>query len=219
MDNYKTCSDCKQTFPRTDEYFPIEKRHSDGLLNYCRVCSRIRRKNYRQSNPEIIAAEKKRSHERNRAKDLARSKRWREKDIEHSRQMCRDSYYAKREEYIASAMVHTVKRMARKRSLPDTFTVEQANQCLTYWHDSCAVCGRKRGLWNTIAYDHWIPLASSICPGTIATNIIPLCHGLDGCNNSKGDRDPGEWLTDRFGLRKAKSIIKRIETYFAQIEN
>lgn len=30
-------------------------------------------------------------------------------------------------------------------------------------------------------------------------------------------RDPLEWLTDRFGPRKAKQILKRIEEYFAWV--
>jgi len=47
--------------------------------------------------------------------------------------------------------------------------------------------------------------------------MIPLCHGLGGCNNSKSDKDPEPWLTKRFGKRKAAVILKRIHAYFALV--
>jgi hypothetical protein len=65
-----------------------------------------------------------------------------------------------------------------------------------------------------MAADHWIPLASPDCPGSIPTNIVPLCHGEGGCNNSKGKHNPVEWLDRRFGKRKAKQVLARILAYF-----
>lgn len=52
------------------------------------------------------------------------------------------------------------------------------------------------------------------CPGTIPGNMVPLCHGMFGCNNSKADKDPEIWLIKRYGKRKATIILKRINVYF-----
>src|SRR5581483_2176482 len=57
--------------------------------------------------------------------------------------------------------------VARKRSLPDTFTERDWQRALEYWDYKCAVCGRPRGLWHTLAADHWIPLTAPDCPGTV----------------------------------------------------
>lgn len=81
----------------------------------------------------------------------------------------------------------------------------------------CAVCERPPGLWHTIAADHWTPISSPDCPGTVPSNIVPLCHGVDGCNNSKHDRDAAEWLSETRGKRQANKIIARIEGYFESI--
>jgi hypothetical protein len=109
------------------------------------------------------------------------------------------------------------RRRARKRGLPDTFTVIEQAFCRQYFHYSCAICKREEGFEWIVSMDHWIPITSTACPGTIATNMIPLGHGLGGCNNSKSDKDPEPWLTKRFGKRKAAVILKRIHAYFALV--
>ncbi|MCC7449817.1 MAG: hypothetical protein IT324_20525 [Anaerolineae bacterium] len=103
----------------------------------------------------------------------------------------------------------------RKRSLPDTFTKADWQRALEYWDYRCAVCNRPRGLWHTLTADHWIPLNSPDCPGTVSTNLIPLCHGQDGCNNSKSGTNPDVWLDKKFGKRKAAEKRAEIEAYFA----
>jgi hypothetical protein len=109
------------------------------------------------------------------------------------------------------------RRRARKQNLPDTWTAEQVDFMLDYWGHSCAACGNPKGLFWTLAYDHFIPLASPDCPGTIATNMIPLCHGRSSCNNSKRSSEAHAWLLRRFGPKKAAKIEKAIATYFAQV--
>lgn len=112
------------------------------------------------------------------------------------------------------AMVRA-RRRNTKRELPNTFSVAEHNFCRAYFHYSCALCGNEEGFQWTIAMDHWIPLVSQDCPGTVATNMIPLCHGIGGCNNSKNKKDPEQWLRERFAPRKAAQILKKIRAYFA----
>lgn len=112
------------------------------------------------------------------------------------------------------------KRRARELSLPNAFSPSDWNHALVYFNGVCAVCGRPPGLWHTLSVDHWIPLSDvEHCLGTVPANIVPLCHGIDGCNNSKGDSNPIEWLNRRFGPRKAKRILKRIQAYFDSLKD
>lgn len=105
----------------------------------------------------------------------------------------------------------------RRRSLPNFYTLNDWERTLDYWGYACAVCERQRGLWHTISQDHWIPLTNPACPGTVVTNMLPLCYGADGCNNSKGKKDPALWLTEKLGKRKAKKKLAQIERYFGWV--
>jgi len=234
---HRRCSGCKGIFPETLEFFPPHKtRGKDSFRQLCRPCWRAYQRKYNADHPEvkqasrkrrdpaIVAAEKKRSHERNRDKDNARVQKWVSENLDHARQSARDNYYANREKRIAQAMLNTVKRMARKRSLPDDFTMDDWSRVKDYFEHRCAVCGRAPDFWHVLAMDHWVALADPNCPGTVINNMIPLCHsrkgvplGDVGCNNSKGKKNALEWLTSRYGLRKAQSIIARIEAYFASL--
>lgn len=104
-----------------------------------------------------------------------------------------------------------IRYYARKRQLADCFTAEDWQIALDYFGGCCAACGRPSGLWHTMAADHWIPLSKG--GPTTPENIVPLCHGAGGCNNSKGDKPPAEWLIEKFGTRKGRAILKRIEAF------
>lgn len=142
----------------------------------------------------------------------AEKKRQRERVRERTRRGA--AKYRKR--HPDKVKVRAANREARKRALPDGLTADEWAFALEYFEHRCAVCGRPVGFWHTLAQDHWIPMASDTTnnPGTVATNLIPLCHGNDGCNNSKHNRNPYEWLVSVYGKRKANQINKRIETYF-----
>jgi hypothetical protein len=111
--------------------------------------------------------------------------------------------------------------VARKRALQDTFTVAEHDFMLAYWSHVCAVCGNQEGFAWTLAADHWIPVSNPESPGTVATNMLPLCHstktGAMGCNNSKSGKNGAIWLVERFGARKGARILKAIQTYFALV--
>ena len=105
----------------------------------------------------------------------------------------------------------------RKQQLPNTLTVDEWERALDYWDHRCAICERPRGLWHTLAQDHWIPLTHADCPGTVASNILPLCHGEGGCNNSKGKKEPVAWLVSRLGKTRARHKLQEIRAYFAAV--
>lgn len=195
---FKTCSKCKRLLPATTEYFHRASYQGDGLNPHCKECRRA----YYYDNHDSI-----------REKNSKASLDWWRRNKEHCAQVSREWGLRNRHKTRASFQ----RRMARKRSLPDTLTGEDWQRAIDYFHGCCAVCGRQLfDLFGTInaAADHWIPLASPDCPGTVATNIVPLCNGRGGCNTSKNDKDALAWLISQYGKRKATIIMRRVKEYF-----
>lgn len=103
----------------------------------------------------------------------------------------------------------------REAGLPHDFSEQDWHYALDYWGNACAICGRDD---LSIARDHWYPLNNkAICPGTIPTNIIPLCHGRGGCNNLKSDKNPLQWLRGYLGREKAQSKLTEINAFFETV--
>jgi hypothetical protein len=87
-------------------------------------------------------------------------------------------------------------------------TPERWEHCLNYWHHRCAACGSQD---IPLHMDHFVPKASTVFPGTIATNIIPLCAS---CNTDKLNKDPYLWLIKRLGKAGADRKMREILDYF-----
>lgn len=240
----KTCSRCKQSFPATPEFFYVAKNNkSCGLKAYCKECGKRDSSQYYHDNRDAITQKHhdnieqeraRRRATRNRNKDYytQQTRDWRAKNPQavkdyteryyaENRQACIESskrcYRAKRGERLQKAKMHLAKYRARARRLPHTFTVQQWRDALEYFNHSCAVCGRKfdalqEGQFE--AADHWIPINHPACPGTTVGNIIPLCHGVDGCNNKKRAKHPDAWLIKQYGAEQGQIIIGRIQQYF-----
>lgn len=194
-DGYKRCksgSSCLNKvgpiLPKTREYFRV---YRDKFQARCLKCMSAYHKSIRTGSAKRAAAE-----------------------YRHLKAQTPEEQEAQKNRSIA--------RYARKHSLPVAFRVSDWRFALEYFGNCCAVCGRPAGLWHTLAQDHWIPLTPNYNlkgdnPGSVPTNIVPLCHGLDGCNNRKHNNDPVVWLIDTFGPRKAKTINRRISRYFAAV--
>jgi len=132
----------------------------------------------------------------------------------------RETEYRNRPDVKEMYRNHTQKRRSVARLLPSTMTISDKNKAIEYFGGLCPVCGRQfYDLLGdrTLSWDHWW-VAQSNGGGFTADNMLPLCSGFDGCNNSKGNRDPVEWLADRYGKRKAENILNRIRDYFKHID-
>lgn len=197
--NERRCIKCHQWKTNTPEYFYRDASKADGISPICKTCANTQKQNWRANNPDKVRAGARRDWLRN---------------IEVIRERAR--LFVRNNPH--KVKVHYQKRQARKRSLPDTLTQDEWQRTLEYFNGCCAVCKRPPGLWHTLAMDHWIPVAHPECPGTVRTNAVPLCHGIDGCNNSKGNKLPAEWLTEKYGARKGRAILKRIQTYLDNVK-
>lgn len=169
---------------------------------------------YAASHPESMAEKKRRWVEAHPDRRLEVSRAYRKRNPGQNTLAAAQWRQANPE----STKAIKLRRRARERDLPAQFTGEDWQRALDYFGGRCAVCGRPPGLWHTLAADHWIPVTAEHSPGTVPTNMVPLCHGVEGCNNSKSDNDPAEWLTRRVGSSKAHAILERIASYFEALE-
>lgn len=246
----RRCSKCTKEKPATPEYFHRFKHNKDGLHVWCKECVKEYGRKYRETHHEKRKQQKSDYYYNNKEHVDSKSRLWRvnNKDRRNEtdrkrRAECPAPYRAatrryknkhrdrvrvsEKRRYYSSPSPKAVvqRRNARERGLPATLTGEEWGRALDYFQYRCAVCGRPAGLWHVIAADHWIPVSNAKCPGSVATNMIPLCHSRKGspsgepsCNNSKGARLPDEWLVERFGKRRGKQILKRIVNYFEWVK-
>ncbi len=237
----KRCSQCGQEFPATTEYFTRDRGNKDGLRPWCKTCYRQKQKDWRHTDPGRYAEYQRRQYRKDPEAWKERVKIWQQspegllsKRGYYQRHRARLSEYGRhyyrqnraKKLRAASAWMQSnpdkrkaivQRRQARKANCPHDFTDQDWQFALAYFGDCCAACGRPPGLFHTLAADHWLPLAREDCPGTIPGNIVPLCHGTDGCNNTKLHRDPDEWLISRFGKRQAQVISQKVQRFFSQV--
>lgn len=185
------------------------------------------RMRYYQVNANHIRAKARQYHSNNREKRLAYKRQWHHLNIKKVRAYnvsYRDRYHelTQRSRHEKPEVYKAIKqrRRARELDLPDTFTSEDWLYALDYFNHCCAVCGRSfaesNGDYKPHA-DHWIPLSSPSCPGTVPTNIVPLCGGRSGCNQSKSSKMPVDWLYLIYDEKCAQEILERIERYIKHI--
>lgn len=193
-DGFMCCSHCGKVLPATNEYFITASRKSGGISNPCKECYRIYQREWR-STPE--------------AKEATRisNAKWRNKNREHMNRLTHQ--WGLKNKLRRNLSTH--RRLARKQALPDTFTVEHHNSMMTYWNNACAISGETENLH----IDHWQPLNSPDCPGTVPENMIPLTSSL---NLQKSDKDPVLWLIQEYGVVEAFKILQRIQDYFDWIK-
>lgn len=236
----KVCSKCGEVKPANGDHF---RMYSTGRLEaFCRVCSAIDKRLWREANPDRVLQSRRAWARENPERKRQLDKRWRDANPDKVRAASKAWYEAnhdlrievsrswraahrdKSREYTKAwrknnpqkRRIEHHRRRARKRNLASNFCIADWRRALDYFGGCCAVCGRPPGLWHTLAADHWIPLSKGGL--TSPDNIVPLCHGEGGCNNSKYNKDAAEWLLAKFGKRKGRAILRKIETYLAGIK-
>lgn len=190
------CNTCHQD--KAPSEFSLSKA-GDGLSVHCKACQSAKRKMRYYANVEKRRSEGRAYYRAHRDMKLIAGREWRIANPDKCRTYSR---------------LNQVKRRALRRKYPQRFSEADWQNCLVYWGGRCAICKRLPGNGRKLSMDHWIPLTDPDCPGTVAINIIPLCHGIGGCNNSKGQKRPDIWLTERYGSILANIFLKRIEAYF-----
>lgn len=186
------CIKCGKNKPATIEYFSARKNGALRIDRPCRECIEIEHRDYDRIYSREHAVER-----------AVRTRQW-----------AKDHRLANK--------VRAMNERALAKGLPATLTEQQVAQCLTYFNRECAVCGRSEMHGVRIHLDHWIPITDPNCPGSVVSNIIPLCGSRRGstfcCNNTKHNRDPIEWLFDEYGEESASQKLARINAYFNALD-
>lgn len=199
------CRQCGNIYPETLEYFTPNKECKGGINYLCRVCRRA-----------YMSEVKKRPDQREKRKqwnrDYTKTPTGRKKNTDRCRKAAKTNPNIK-----VNRRVQRLKRVARKKGLPDTLTRQEWINCVKHFEHKCAVC--ERAFTDTLKChaDHWIPLTSPDCPGTVVTNMLPLCGGESGCNLFKHNADPLVWLNSRYSPSEVERILARINEYFALV--
>ncbi len=218
----KRCPTCKQEKPI--DGFNRNRSQSDGLNSACRECQKEHYRNWRTKNKEYHAARVKKWAAKNREKQHAYHKRFRKQFPEIVRERKRQDYkrfpksHQRRSAKWGKANPLKViakyqRRRARERNLPSDWTESQAMVALKHFGNTCAACDAVLAKGRT-HWDHWIPIASPNCPGTVAGNMLPLCSK---CNQAKWSKAGTGWLVSKFGEARAVKISVRIRDFFALV--
>ena len=222
----KICSQCHQEKLLTD--FAWRNHRKGTRQSKCRLC----RAAWNYANRERLSLIQKEYYEKNKEKILAQQSIYHENNKESQQNYQAEYYKSNAEKLCREAKIwhsnnpdkvreHRQRRKTLERNLPCDFTTTQRQFMLKYWNHACAYCGNQEGLLWRLADDHFIPLVSSDCPGTIATNMLPACHsatrGGGGCNSRKRSADPHVWLRRQFGDKQAAKIEKAITAYFVLV--
>ena len=224
----RKCRKCGTEYPLTDDYFPkADETHWRRICLFCfrdvnhvrylknKSKHQIKSKRYYEEHKEKLLIRNAIYRKNHKNEMRSYNEKWRNnhRDVIREKARIRDKKHPEERHIIWE------RRRARKLGLPDTFTLQEWNYALEYFNGCCAVCQRPPGLWHTLAQDHWIPIdyKGEDNPGTVAGNIIPLCHGSDGCNNKKANQMPHDWLYNIYGYKKARIIERRIDEYFRHL--
>lgn len=218
------CKVCVREYAREYKRVNPDKRRKYNQANKDKIAEHKReynqanketivekRREYYQANKDTMAEKQREYNQTNKDKVAKYHYEYYYTNKDELREYRRKKNYEYRQANPEKYRIMVSRRRARERSLPDTFTVGQWRDCLEYFSNACAVCGIEFGD-STPHADHWIPLNSDECTGTIAINMICLCQS---CNSSKQDKLPDVWLVKRYEVDKANEILKRVQTYFA----
>ncbi|MBE2268947.1 MAG: HNH endonuclease [Anaerolinea sp.] len=202
----KRCYKCKQLLPATTEYFSVAKHLRDGLQPACKQCFKA----YRLQNRERILQQKKEHYYENVVSINAGKIKYYYAKQEALRNGDEEILRQHRARLAESAKIGHAQRRTRKLNLPYDWSRRAWKLCLAYWDNRCSVCGGTQHLHA----DHWIPLSSPECPGTVTENMIVLCRT---CNVRKHTTMPEIWLIETLGEEAAQRKLAEIQAYFARV--
>lgn len=209
----------KRRNKRYYEKYPEQRKESNkkwGEKNPDKL--REKTKRYRLNHPDRIIE----SALKGKIKKAIQSKVYREKNKEKLRAIGREYYKNNREKLLEqskayyktekgkhTSFMNQMKRNKRSKSLPHKYTFDDWQRCKNYFIECCSVCSNQVELHK----DHWIAISNPDCPGTITTNIVPLCKS---CNSSKNNIKAETWLQRNYP-ETYQEILDKIYKYFGTL--
>lgn len=185
-DGYKFCTTCKERLP--NELFNMD---GNRLSSRCKKCEAKRNRRYYVAHADEIRAKSRiGSSERHKVYYSTHQLEYKA-GLRRRRKSNPDLYNS----YIQ-------KRLALKRNLPATLSVEEWRKCKLHFNNECAYCGKPH---KRPTQEHFIPISKGGNYGR--DNIIPACLS---CNPSKNDKDFFYWypLQDFYSPQREQRILK-----------
>jgi hypothetical protein len=214
----RSCTRCGESYPLTDEFFHRDNNKRNGLCLICKSCANKQTSRWRTRNPERNKQSMANWYQNNKEHSREYKREYTQKNKEHVREIGREWKKNNPQRVHESRRLSKLRRRVSEHDSVTTLTTKEWLLCLEYWDYKCACCGRPLfGLFHKPSADHWVSVSKG--GDTTSENIVPLCFGIDGCNNTKRDKDPTLWLVDRFGKRKAVKILSRINAYFDWVKS
>ena len=223
----KTCTRCKIEKQATPECFHRNKNHKDGLANECKECAKKRKQKFYQKNKEKILEDSRNHYQENKGWYAEYYQENKEEKLEYSRKYYEENrgYYREysrkyrqdnkeetleynkkyRQDNPEVYRLHQKRRRKRMAQLPHDLTLEEWEDALEFFNDSCAYCGVSD---DTVGKEHIIPVVKG--GGYTADNIIPSCKS---CNSSKHTSDMEEWYVkhEHYDEGRLNKILDYIE--------
>ena len=163
---------------------------------------------YRQENRDKINVWHRKNYAENKESKTLQTKTY----YQTHKMEIRDRQLIYKNMHKAEIRMHNRLRKLKLSFSNSDYTQKDWLDCLVYWHHSCAICGCYAQDSRIICSDHWIPLSKGGL--THKTNILPLCHGINGCNNFKQAKNPIDWLVEYLGENAANIKLSEIQAYF-----
>lgn len=217
----KTCNKCARAFP-LDAFPPngggTRRPECRDCLNSARrtryrnnpesIKRRVSR--YRERHPEAVKETNRKYHQANRTERNARASAYYIATYyPANRERLRTQQRAWAQRRPEMQLLKRMRRLTRQFSRPIRFGPQDWQRCYGAFGGRCAYCGAK-----ATTGDHFIPLVSDDCPGTVPNNMIPACGP---CNFSKSSRDPDAWLLKRLGTVDAAIRLTAIRAYLRSV--
>ncbi len=202
----KQCSSCGQWKPLAG--YAVRAETKSGRKSHCKECVHKRYLAWCQEHPGESYLRSKLARERDPERARVSKRKWMMLNSEKARSSWVQWRQRNREQHLINSRIRESRRRSRKKQLPQEWTTAEAAAALEKVHGKCLVCDSEFP-GSKLHWDHWIPLASNLCPGTVRSNMVPLC---DRCNRSKRDRDARDWLRIKFG-DAADTILVKVEEF------
>lgn len=190
----------------------VERRRWKLWYQEHKALHKSRTKAWYEANKDRARARERQRYSDKQHEFIAKSRQWRKDN--QIRYRAYNRKWLEDNPQTAALIRKTVdsRRRARLRQLPHTYTNAEWMRCLEYWDYRCAVCGRD----GELHADHWIPLKSANCPGTVAENMLVLCQN---CNNTKSAKLPEVWLTEKLSPSAVQEKLMQISAYFEYVKS
>lgn len=193
---YKKCKwDCNDWYPMTEEYFHKNKSNkTDGFHSYCKVCTRRKSLDYRNTHLEQARATTYKHYIDNKEKYVESRNQW----MSDNKERYREYYKGFQKENAAYFSKYNKERMQNKTH---EISDQEWLDCLRYFNYECAYCGinetEAKSLHKKKLHKEHVNSEGS----NDLSNAAPACTP---CNSSKWAHPMEEWYRSRMFFEEEK---------------